>query len=341
MEELNQSYMEQRNESVFSVRQNELNKFGIDYKKMLEKRHEKRVNNSPIVGFNSDNSETISLKSRNNSISTNKTRSILNKQSNLLSRSKRTTSPQQSIHNETTITSITDSTNLVEPLKVIGSKKKEDDENLPNLYNMRNQNSFYSSFVNNRNPTTPVPTYEKILIANNQAQKQQVYFRASNDDGDDNLEPITISVTEIENEATGNSIKIRRFFDRNAVRIKQIPINKDELRAPHSAKPRKTSNNLNNKLIDHGIDPNEFRKASSRRSSFKSNDNLSNFDSISNFVDFDNISDFKPVQEAAETKVTNTTPKVTAPKPPPARKISESLKAHIKTNLQNKKIQTI
>ncbi len=62
----------------------------------------------------------------------------------------------------------------------------------------------------------------------------------------DENENITISLTEIKHEKTGSTIKIRRFFDRESIRINKLNANK-QLELEQKEKPRRKSNSPINK----------------------------------------------------------------------------------------------
>lgn len=103
-------------------------------------------------------------------------------------------------------------------LKVTGSSSRPHAEaELPNLGSMRQANS-----------TPNYPHRHAHHHHNNNFNAPMRPFQSTNEPDtaeDTHLAPITISVTEIEHEPTGNSVRIRKFFDRKALRIKQMNIN--------------------------------------------------------------------------------------------------------------------
>ncbi|RNA40956.1 golgin subfamily A member 6 22 isoform X3 [Brachionus plicatilis] len=197
---------------------NEFQNSILNSKKILEKRYVIRTqNNSPniINKKTTDNSETISLSNTKSTKSNSQRNSAtINRPTTYSAARKKIISPK-----------LTDSDNTrhnFDSLAISGANKYDADDfaNLPGKI----QSSFYSSFVNNRAPNTPLPSHDKPFTSAS-ITKPFVHFKPATDD--ENLEPITISVTEIENELTGNSIKIRRFFDRQSIRINKMNIKQD------------------------------------------------------------------------------------------------------------------
>ena len=218
----------------------------INSKKILEKRFKARAkNNSPVIVKATDNAETFSLSSTKTikPISQKKL-AVCNKPTSYSAAKKKIISPKLTNSDKTR-------ENTIDGL-AISSAKKSDTDYVTNLNN-KNQNSFYCSFVNNRTPNTPLPSHDKNYNSTS-ITKPSVHFKPIIDD--ENLEPITISLTEIENELTGNSIKIRRFFDRQSIRINKINI-KQEQKPFYSDKFSKSfsaqsSKKKENKLIFNG-----------------------------------------------------------------------------------------
>lgn len=174
-------------------------------------------NKSPVISKASDNAETFSLSSAKTIRPNNQKNSpVHSKPTTYSAARKKIISPKLASSDKPC-------SNMTDDL-TISSTKKYDNDYATNL-NEKNQNSLYCSFVNNHTPTTPFVSHEKNY---NSAftTKPSVHFKPIVDA--ENLEPITISLTEIENELTGNSIKIRRFFDRQSIRINKININQEK-----------------------------------------------------------------------------------------------------------------
>ncbi|CAF0710228.1 unnamed protein product [Brachionus calyciflorus] len=210
----------------------------LSSKKILDKRYFIRVQNtSPVDNSRPENSETITLKQPPRSARNN---SLLNVKNN---------TNRQALYSgnrKKDVSSNNDDSNNLNNLAVLGYKKLDNDDNISTLLT-RNQNSFYSSFANNYTPSTPMPSHDKIL-SSGPTYKPAVYFKPALDD--ENIEPITISVTEIENENTGNSVRIRRFFDRQSIRINKISLNTETKPSLYTRLQKSLSaNSVRNKQI--------------------------------------------------------------------------------------------
>lgn len=252
---LDTSTSKERKSALKSSQNSELNN---NNKRMLTKRFESKhklpISNPPsrMTNPNTDNLQSTSLQATN-SASILKSANKNNQQKRISSSGrssnlnlKRHSSPHQGYNS--TESNIDDSTIDRQYLSVLGSKQldnvsnvtlnnkdvtistniQQNDENLPNLYTSRSHNS-QSPIYNTINFNTPIH-FDK----NNQTASQPtIYYAPDRDDIEDqSLAPITISVTKIDHELTGNSIKVRRFFDRKTLRIKKMALNSQDSKQP-------------------------------------------------------------------------------------------------------------
>ena len=129
-------------------------------------------------------------------------------------------------------------------LAVMGTKPAENEE-VSTSFSSRHQ-----SFLLNRSQPTPQYTLDKNLTTSSffqhQPYPQNVYAPTQQAGFEEQVyAPITISVTQIDHELTGNSIKVRRFFDRQTLRIQQMNIKQKE----HEAEPKSTHRDRASNLI--------------------------------------------------------------------------------------------
>ena len=188
-------------------------KADVEIKKILTKRNNSIQNSNKI---NTENMEMVAIKKIPILTASN----IGNIKSGRPSRktslnSRKTLSPRQSLVDGNYSASKID-------LLVAGPKRLEND-NLDTSNAFSSRTPHRTSLASHFGAYTPNALDKSQLSVSNSLfqSDQNVYIKETLAE---NLAPITISVTKIDHELTGNSIKVRRFFDRQTMRIKQMPI---------------------------------------------------------------------------------------------------------------------
>jgi hypothetical protein len=195
-------------------------------RKILNKRNNKSNLNKQLN--QTENTETIAIKKIPSNVNTNAilspSKSAPNRRSrkSSISTSKRPLSPKMNTNNLGD-----NSGNLTESkidLLVLGPKRTEADNYL-DASNMSARTPHRTSFASHVSLQTPMNQINfpqgQMYHTENSNNNNSIYL---NESLNQDLAPITISVTKIDHELTGNSIKVRRFFDRQTMRIKRMPL---------------------------------------------------------------------------------------------------------------------
>ena len=229
-------------------------------KKILSKRTNKSNLNKQS---NTENTETIAIKKIKPNSSANVNMSVT-KLSSRRSRRASITANKKSLSPRMSYNNLTDSNNnLAEnriDLLVLGPKRTETDNYL-DLSNTSARTPHRTSFASHVGMQTPL---NQISFVNGQMfhpdnNNNNVYL---NESLSENLAPITISVTKIDHELTGNSIKVRRFFDRQTMRIKRMPLY-DSKTNTRIEDPNNAFLHMHGKQMSHiDIEPNESNNVS-------------------------------------------------------------------------------
>ena len=191
-------------------------------KKILNKRPNSKVNNQ-----SSENTEVIAIKLISSNSNSNLNTNNAANNSNPVSKSGRRSRKASLIGNKKATsprinTSNLDDANNLEnriDLLVLGPKRTESDNylDISSASARTPHRTSLASHLGMQSPANQVAIIDNSLFQ----LDNNVYV---NESLSENLAPITISVTKIDHELTGNSIRVRRFFDRQTMRIKKMPL---------------------------------------------------------------------------------------------------------------------
>ena len=133
--------------------------------------------------------------------------------------------------------------------------KLTDAENLMNFYNLNSQSLNYAA-----------PYEARQFISVYDKEESEV----------DSCDPITIDVTELNHEPTGGVIKIRRYFDRESLRIKQMPLSANRKGRIDSAAKSNQLNTANKLASADSVDMKcaDFNKSNTLNEMYYLNENL-------------------------------------------------------------------